>query len=602
MRGLFICLTLLILSLSAHSQQDDDERLARDYFADGAFDKALEIYQKLYNNGTNPEYYDQYFSLLLQTKKFTAARELTSKLMASEPCSPAYVVDLGRVYQQEGLKAKTDSLYKTLFRKLPADEFSIREIAAAFYRANAYDHAITAFTYGRKVLGNDEVFAFDLLALYRYMKDKEKLIQEYIHVLSFHPEETILHQAENSFSALMESDADYALLEVSLQRALKKKTSQPALTRLLSWTYIQQERHADALNSLISLDKRTGLYSELIFNTGSKLMEKKVFKEALVAFEHIVTIGSSDAFYLASRARILYCKMELLSRQKPNDEDIEKLSNEYRAFVGQTADVDIKAFLLQKLAEFNAYHLRRYQEASSLLQEALALSGLPQETKNTLKLELGDVSLLSENLWDATLLYSQVEKDAEEGLTKQEARFRNAKLSYYRGDFVWAQAQLNDLKVTTNQMLANDALNLSLLISEHTESATDTLTLQAYAKADMMVFTKRFERALSILDSMETTGMAGSLADDMMMLKAKIHLDQNNYAEAAEILQQVTERYSTGIWADDALFLLGDTYQTLKESDKAKACYEKIITDYPGSLYISEARIRFRNLRGDSLG
>lgn len=602
MRGLFICLTLLILSLSALSQQEAEERRARDYSAGGAFDKALEIYQKLYNNGRNPEYYDQYFSSLLQAKKFSDARELTSKLIITEPTSAVYKVDLGRVYQQEGLKEKTDSLYKTLFRKLPRDEFSIRELAAAFYRANAYDYAVTAFTYGRQVLDNDEVFAFDLLALYRYMKDKQMLIQEYIHVLSFNSEETIIRQAENSFSALLESDADYALLEASLQRAIKKKTPQAALTKLLSWTYIQQEKYANALDLLISLDKRSGSYSDLIFNAGSTLIDKQAFKDATRAFEHIIAKGSSEALYIASRARILYCKIELLSRHETNDKDVEDLSKEYRAFIDETADVEIKAFSLQKLAEFNAYHLRRYQEASNLLQEALALSDLPVEIRIALKLKLGDISLLSEDVWEATLLYSQVEKDVEDASAQQEARFRNARLSYYRGDFIWAQAQLNDLKAATNQMLANDALNLSLLISEHTQSVTDTLILQAYARADMMVFTKSFERASAILDSVELTGLAGSLADDMMMLKARIYLDQNNYVMAAKILLQVTERYSQGIWADDALFLLGDTYQTLKEPDKAKACYEKIITDYPGSLYISEARIRFRNLRGDSLG
>lgn len=602
MRRLCLCLTLLILSLSALSQQEADERRARDYSASGSFDKALEIYQKLYNDGVNAEYYDQYFSLLLQTKRFAEARELTTKLMIGDAASPIYPVDLGRVYQQEGLREKTDSLYKSLLRKLPADEFRIRELAAAFYRANAYDYAVTTFTYGRKVLGDDQAFAFDLLALYRYKKDRAMLISEYIHVLSFNPDGAILRQAENSFSALLESDKDYALLEEALQKVIKKRAPQPELTKLLSWTYIQQEKYADALNLLINLDKKTGSDTELIFNTGTTLLEKLAFKEALPAFEYVAAKGSSNTLYMAAKARILYCKTEILSFTEPSDEDIDKLTQEYRSFIDVTADVGIKAFSLRKLAEFNAYDLRRYTEAARLLQEALTLSGLGLEVKNNIKLDLGDVYILTDDVWEATLLYSQVEKDTKDASVKQEARFRNARLSYFRGDFVWAQAQLNDLKVATNQMLANDALNLSLLISEHTQNKTDTLVLQTYAKADMMVFSKRFERASAILDSVESAGIFGSLADDMLMLRARIHLDMADYAKAAEVLQQVTERYSAGIWADDAMFLLGDIYETLKEPDKARACYEKIITDYPGSLYISEARIRFRNLRGDSLG
>jgi tetratricopeptide (TPR) repeat protein len=462
---------------------------------------------------------------------------------------------------------------------------------------------VTTFTYGRKVLGDDQAFAFDLLALYRYKKDRAMLISEYIHVLSFNPDAALLRQAENSFSALFESDKDYSLLEEALEKVIKKRVPQTELTKkLLSWTYIQQEKYADALNVLINLDKKTGSETELIFNTGTTILARKAFKEALPAFEYVALKGSSNTLNMAAKARILYCKTEILSLTEPSQEEIDGLTQEYRAFINVTTDVEIRAFSLRKLAEFNAYRIGRYAKATRLLQEALSLSGLGLDVKNNIKLDLGDVSVLTDDVWEATLLYSQVEKDTENTSVKQEARFRNARLSYFRGDFVWAQAQLNDLKVTTDQMLANDALNLSLLVSEHTQNKTDTLVLRNYAKADMMVFSKRYKRATAILDSIESAGIVGSLADDILMLRARIHLDLAEYAKAAGALQEVAEKHSAGIWADDALFLLGDIYETLKEPDKAKVCYEKIITDYPGSLYISEARVRFRNLRGDSLG
>lgn len=602
MRRLCLCLTLLILSLSALSQQEADERRARDYSASGAFDKALEIYQKLYNNGANPEYYDQLITLLLQSKKFSEARELTSALMTTDPESPVYPVDLGRVYQQQGFIERTDSLYKSLFRKLPADEFRIRELAAAFYRANAYDYAVTAFTHGRKILGNDQAFAFDLLALYRYKKDRVMLISEYIRVLTFNDDETIRRQAENSFSALFESEEHYVLLEEALQKAIKKRATQPELTKLLSWTCLQQGKYVDAINLLINLDKKTGSDAKQIFTLGTAIFERRAFKEALLAFEYIAAKGSSHPLYMAAKARILFCKTEILSLTKWRGEDIGKLTQEYRDFINATDDIEIKAFSLSKIANFHAYELGDYPEAEKLLREALALPGIGIEVKNSIKLGLGDVSVLTGDVWEATLIYSQVERDAEEASVKQEARFRNARLSYFRGDFVWAQAQLNDLKVATDQMLANDALNLSILISEHTQSKVDTTAFQAYARADMMVFSKRFERAFAILDSVESAGIVGSLADDILMLRARIHLGLADYARAVEVLERITESYSEGIWADDALFLLGDTYETLKELHKARACYEKIIINYPGSLYVSEARIRFRNLRGDPLG
>lgn len=601
MKGLCLYLTLLVLSLSAHAQQEVNERLAREYSLSGDVEKALSIYQKLYNNGAGPKYYDQYFSSLLQARKFNEARDLVNTMIARDAASPVYKVDLGRVYQESGYREKTDSIYKGLLRNLHKDEFSVRELAAAFYRANAYDYAVTAFTYGRKLLGDERAFAFDLLALYRYKKDKTMLIDEYIRILSSNPEPVILTQAESSFDMLLEAKEDYALLETSLKKALKGKKQAPLLTQLLSWTYSQQERLPEALNLLIGLDRQGAQGEEAIYQTGTMLIDRREFGAALSAFEYLVSKGASD-YYFASKARILYCRTELLSSGNPPDDQLNKLAQDYRAFINETDDVTIKAFSLRKLAGFKAYRQKSYADAVKLLQEALSFKGLDSDTKGYIKLDLGDIYALTGDVWEATLLYSQVAKEAHDATLKQEAQFRNARLSYFRGDFVWAQVQLNELKGATNQMLANDALNLSLLISENTHLREDTLSLRAYARADMFFASKHFDKAMGILDSIQATGRQSTLDDDMLMLRARIYLELKKYKEATEALRQVYERYPSDIWADDALFTLGTTYETLHEPEKAKACYEKLISDYPGSLFISEARSRFRNLRGDSLG
>lgn len=601
MKGLGLCLILLVLSCSVHAQQELDERLAREYSANGELEKAVSVYQKLYNDGAGPEYYDPYFSLLLQTRKFREAKDLALKMISRDASSPVYKVDLGRVYQQSGFKERTDSVYKALLRNLPRDEFGIREVAAAFYRANAYDYAVTTFIYGRKVLGEDQAFAFDLLALYRYQKNRALLIQEYIHVLSANSDPSILLQAQKSFDMLLESREDYALLEANLLKALKKKTQQPVLTNLLSWAYIRQEKFSDAISLLIDLDKKHGSGEEPIFNAGTSLLDRQEYTAALTAFEYIASKGHGP-YYVASGARILYCRTELLGSAGMKDGEPEKLSQEYRKFIGETDDVEVKAFLLRKLAQLYNYQLKRHKEGTELLHEALSLPNLNADLRCSLKLDLGDVCVLTDDLWEATLFYSQVEKEAQNEVQKQEAQFRNARLSYYRGDFVWAQVQLNELKGATNQLLANDALNLSLLISEHTQVTEDTLNLRAYARADMFAFSKRFDNALAVLDSIEAKGNVGRLADDLLMLRARILLGLKDFSRAKLVLQQIADLYPSEIWADDALFMLGNTFEELKEVEKAKACYEKIITSYPGSLYISEARTRFRNLRGDSLG
>ena len=56
------------------------------------------------------------------------------------------------------------------------------------------------------------------------------------------------------------------------------------------------------------------------------------------------------------------------------------------------------------------------------------------------------------------------------------------------------------------------------------------------------------------------------------------------------------------ILADDALFGLADIHENqLGDPETAQGLYERLLNEFPGSLYVVEARKRFRQLRGDVL-
>ena len=218
-------------------------------------------------------------------------------------------------------------------------------------------------------------------------------------------------------------------------------------------------------------------------------------------------------------------------------------------------------------------------------------------------MELGDIYILTGEVWEAALIYGQVEKQFANEPVGQEAKFKNARLSYFQGDFDWAKAQLDVLKASTSQLFANDALNLRLLISDNLQNESDTSALRIYSRADMLLFKNQPENALITLDSINKQFPSNSLADDILMAKAKIYLKQNNFTSATSELQKIINDYSFDLWGDDALFMLAELYENnLKDNEKAKTYYQKIITDFPGSLYVVEARKRFRALRGDNIG
>jgi outer membrane protein assembly factor BamD (BamD/ComL family) len=218
------------------------------------------------------------------------------------------------------------------------------------------------------------------------------------------------------------------------------------------------------------------------------------------------------------------------------------------------------------------------------------------------KLDLGDIYLLNKQPWEATLLYSQVEKDFPNTNIGEDAKLKNAKLAYYTGDFVWAKGQLDILKAATTQLIANDALNLSLLISDNLAADSAGNALKLYARADLLIFASETDKAILTLDSIDKKFPGNELTDDILMAKARILIQQKNYNDAVPLLKKIVTEHPTDLWADDAVFMLGDIYENyLHDKEQAKGYYQKIITDYPGSLLINESRKRFRILRGDKV-
>jgi len=218
------------------------------------------------------------------------------------------------------------------------------------------------------------------------------------------------------------------------------------------------------------------------------------------------------------------------------------------------------------------------------------------------KLEYADIMLLSGNVWTAILYYSQVEKSFKENPLGHEAKLRRAKIAYYQGDFQWSQVQLDVLKASTSKLIANDAMKLSLLITDNLGLDTSEIPMQIYARADLLFFQNRFSESIVTLDSILRDYKGHSLTDEILFKKSEIYLKNSETEKAVDMLKRIEIEFSHDILADDAIYALAEIYQKkLEDKEKAKALYEKILLEFKGSIYTSEARKRFRKLRGDNL-
>jgi tetratricopeptide (TPR) repeat protein len=586
---------------SSLAQNNTDDALAIQFFQDGEYEKSLVLYRKLFNDGKNPNYYDAYFNNLLKLKLYDEADKTVKKLIKASPNTYTYQVDYGRLLREKEGAEKADAYFETLVKNVPKNETAIRDLANTFYRANAYDFAIKTFTGGRKLLGDNTAFAFDLLALYRYQKNKTLLVDEYLNVIETSPE--VVAQAQSVLANVFDGNDDYELLKGALLRRLQKDPQNVSYAEMLIWQYLQQKDFDMALRQGIALDKRLKEDGERIYDLTVTFLSNAAWSPASDALQYLVSKGKEGQYYIAARIELTNTRSKMLTSGKFTQQELQQLEQDYITLLDELGRSANTAFAIQQLANLQAFYLDKAADAETLLEGLLKMPGVSPQIVGQTKLDLGSIYILTGEVWEASLIYSQVEKQFPGQPIGQEARFRNARLSYFQGDFTWAKAQLDVLKSATSQLIANDALNLGLLLTENLGSPKDTISLQTYARADMAIFKGKLDEALTALDSISVVNPSNSLQDDILMAKARIYIKQTDFQKAAIQLEAIMTNYKADLWADDAVFMLADLNEKqLNDPEKAKMLFEKIITDYPSSLYVIEARKRFRTLRGDKLG
>jgi TolA-binding protein len=278
------------------------------------------------------------------------------------------------------------------------------------------------------------------------------------------------------------------------------------------------------------------------------------------------------------------------------------LETEYESFLSQFGKGKQTADIILQLADLEAYFINNMPKAIALLEDLKNTANLDRNTLARTKINLADYYLMHGDIWESTLLYSQVDKDFKEEQLGQEARFKNARLSYFNGDFQWSQAQFNVLKASTSKLIANDALDLSVFIMDNLNLDTTAAAISLYSAAEMLVFQNRFEEAFLKLDTLRRNFPEHSLQDDILYLEAQVYEKKRDYAKAAALYQEVADKYKDDIRADNSLYNLAQLYEfKMNDLEKAKALYEKIFMDYSGSVFAVDARKRFRILRGDKV-
>lgn len=589
-----LCSFFLIMGFVAEAQP---EKLAEEYYRNGEYEKAGTLYQQLYDqNPYSDFYFTRYLTSLLSLEDYKTAEGLIKNQIKKYPDKIQLYVNYGNLYERQFEMEKAREKYEEAIERIPAERYQVIRLANSFIQLRKYDLALLTYEKGQKVLKDKKMFAYELGDLYRRKGDSQPMIENYLNALLENPSR--LTSMKTLFQRYF-AEEDFKELQIQLYERIKDDPNQSIYPEMLTWLFIQKKDYKNALRQVRAMDKRLKENGGRVYRLAQTAANDKDYSTAIKAYNYIVEEkGKTNTYYIEAKRETLIAKRsQLVSGYNYTQEELRVLETEYLAFLTEFGKNKNTASIVLELAELEALYINDLDKSIELLSEMIEFPGIQHQLQAKAKIALADYYLMQGERWEATLLYSQVDKAYQDDVLGQTARFKNAKLSYYMGDFEWAQAQFGILKASTSKLIANDALDLSVFILDNLGLDTTAAPMYMFAKADLLAFQNQFEAAFELMDSIRSQFPKHSLEDDITYTKAQIYLKRQDLQTAAKLFEQVANDYPESIRIDNALFELAELNE-LYFDNKARATelYKRIFIDHSNSTFAVQSRKRYNRL------
>ena len=546
---LFLIFLLLTLQSTLYAQPSgqNDTQLAQYYYANGDFEKAIIYYEKLYAKDPSKQLFLRYVECLSQVKQFKTAEKIYKRQINSNRQDLDLKVSFGQFYEDLGEAEKATDIYAGLIKNLPPSPTIIVELYRSFISKKKLDLALECLKKGEKITSSG--FEIQFADLFFLRGEKQEMIKVLIEFLSRNPEmiDNVEELLASKLDLEKQENADYIVLKDLLVSAAQKNNSPIILSELVSWLFIQSKNFNAAYSQIVSLEKRFNGDGYRVYDLATICMENNAFEAARKCYNYLMNITNSEYVIEAQRGLLNTRYLEITTNRNYNEEEINTTIAEYEQALARFGKQPKMQAIIIEFAHILAYYAGKTEKSIAVLTEAISINGLTDMQKAQIKMQLADIYVLGDDIWEASLLYMQVDKDF-----KFEAIGNN-----FQAMFWFAQSEL--------------------LIEQH-----------------------KYKEAFSLMDSIRINFPYHSLADEMLMRKGKAMEMQGKWQDAVAYYEDVLTFHSRDILADDALFRIADIKETiLGDKEQALASYKRLLIDYRSSLFGAEARKRVRILRGD---
>jgi len=586
-----LAILILFFSVWANAQ---NEQLANNYFDRGEFDKALISYEDLLKNQIgNFNYFQRIIECYQQLQQYDKAQKAI-ELQLDKFKQNQLLVELGYNFQLQKNQEKANKYYNQAIDKIKKNANEVYGIAYVFERKALVDYAILAYKTALEIEPKMS-FNFQMATLYGQQGNTDLMIDTFLQEAYQNPQNLPLIQ--NQLSRFMTEQVD-ASFNDSLKKALllrAQKTQDIFWNDFLSWFFVQQKEYGKAFIQQKAIYKRNPDSFANIVNLGQMAIEDNDQDSATEILNFVIENTKDLELLIQSHSYLIEMKINHAS-----EKDYPTITAELDALIKEFGVSPFSLSLLKLQADFNAFHLINPEKAKAILKSAMEMP-INRSQLAEVKMELADIYLFEEKFNQALIYYSQIDEDMSGDVIGQEASLKTAKTSYFKTDFEWASHQLKVLKSASSQLIANDALDLYLLISDNTVEDSLQVALKKFARADFLLYQNKKKESLAAFQLILKEHKGEDIEPVTLLRIGKIYEKMGDFANALANYDMIINKHKDCIYIDEALYFSAEIYNIqLKDPEKAKLLYEEMLTKHEDSIYYVDSRNKYRKLRGDT--
>ncbi|MEM6264773.1 MAG: tetratricopeptide repeat protein [Bacteroidota bacterium] len=578
------------------AQVSKEDELAERYFRDGEFESALEVYQKLYRKSPKESYVLKVVSCQEILEQYDDAKKFLDKNIRKYPEKVIYPIVKAQLLEKTGELKSADKLYEeTLNKKLRAEGDFI-QVGAHLYQAGKLDLARRAYEQGRKRLKSAEIFANEIANIYRQQGEYEKATSEYLN--EYFGSQSNFDKVKLDILNMVGPPSQNAI-ERELLRAQDKRPGDEGLRIIAYEFYVLAENFREAFLQVKAIDRIFREDGHRVFEFARTMRNNKRYELSNQAYDYLIREkkSASQFHYASHQEKAINSELRAFENLPVDQQAIREAVENYDELLKVFGRGAESFDAIYRQARLRVFYLFELDPALKALQD-IVKTRIPRDEWAKAKLLIGDILLMQQQYKDAQLTYTEITEQFKDRQTGALAKYKLAQLSYFKGEFSLSQALLGAIKDNTSNDISNDAIKLNLTIMDNSGLDTTTKPLEIFAQAQLLVYQRNFDEAMTKLDSLAYAYPNHALSDEILWEKANIFLKRNNLPKALEYIDRVLDNFRYDILADDALYTKARIYDySLNDPESAMKYYLEFLSSFPGSLYSVEVRKRIRELR-----